>query len=246
MTVFRWLAACSVAFATISGSPALAQQQDWLTRCILELGSSSAPESGKYLMMTAGKASDPALARFDYKASVSARAATYPTAAKDLLNPYSSPSLSIGYYGTVGSAAPYGVKPTVGHVSFGVIGKDFKAISGAPVRLTLIIDGTTFGPYDPKPASSGMHNLWLDTANTDGDGNPPLLTPNEFARLAKAVDTMKAAEIAVIQDGAETVRISIPPPNFVAWRDALPAWASKTKPGVGAATYCPAGGEVAN
>lgn len=244
--MFRWLATCSVAFATISGPPALAEPQDWLTRCILELGSSGAPESGKYLLMTVGKTSDPALARFDYSASASARAATYPTAAKDLLNPYSSPSLSIGYYGTVGSAAPYPAKPAVGHVSFGVIGKDFKAIAGAPVRLALIIDGTTFGPYDPKPASSGMHNLWLDTANTDGDASPPLLTPNEFARLAKAVDAMKTAEIAVIQDGVETVRIAIPSPSFVAWRDALPAWASKTKPGVGSATYCPAGGEVVN
>lgn len=244
--MFRWLATCSVAFVTISGPPALAQPQDWLTRCILQLGSSSAPESGKYLFMTDGKTSDPALARFDYSASASARAATYPTAAKDLLNPYSSPSLSIGYYWSLGSAAPHAVKPTVGHVSFGVIGRDFKAIAGAPVRLSLIIDGTTFGPYDPKPASSGMHNLWLDTADTDSDGNPPLLKPAEFASLAKAVETMKSAEIAVLQDGVETVRVAIPSPNFAAWRDALPAWASKTKPGVGTATYCPAGGEVVN
>lgn len=246
MRQLRLLAGYSVAFATISASPVQAQPPDWLTRCRMELGSSSAPESGKYLLMTVGKTSDPALSRLDYSASASARAAVYPTAVKDVLNPYSSPSLNIGYYGQVGAAAPHVVKPTVGHVSFGVIGKDFKAIPGSPIQLKLIVDGATFGPYEPPPSSSGMHNMWLDTADTDGDSKAPLLSGNDFAKLAKAIDAMTTAEVVVMQDGAEIARIVIPTLNFVAWRDGLASWASKTKPGVGAATNCTAGGDVVN
>ena len=212
----------------------------------MELGSSGSPESGKYMLMTAGKTSDPAQARMDYAASVSARAAVYPTAVKDVLNPYSSPSLNIGYYGQVGAAPPHVVKPTIGHVSFGVIGKDFKAIPGSPVQVKLIVDGATFGPYDPPPSSSGMYNVWLDTADTDGDGKAPLLSATDFARLANAANAMTKAEVAVMQDGSEIARIAIPTPNFVAWRDGLAAWASKTKPGVGEAANCPAGGDVVN
>ncbi len=248
MTRLQLLAACSVVLAAIHMTPAHAQSTDWLTRCSLPLGSQNAPESGKYLFMTAGKASGPALARLDYSASASARAAVYPSAAKDLLNTYSSPSLNIGYYGSVGSAAPHAVKPTVGHVSFGVIGKDFKRISGSPVRVKLVIDGTAFGPFEPSESSlsSGMYNVWLDTAETDGDSKPPQLSAADFAKLAKAVDAMKAVETVLVQDGADIVRIAIPVPNLVTWRDGLAAWASKTKPGVGAATFCAAGGEIMN
>ena len=246
MKPLRLLAACSVAFATISASPAHAQPADWSTRCRMELGSSSAPEVGKYLLMTVGKTSDPALSRLDYSASASARAAVYPTAVKDVLNLYSSPSLNIGYYGQVGAAAPHAVTPTVGHVGFGVIGKDFKAIPGSPVQLNLIVGGATFGPYEPAPSSSGMYNMWFDTADTDGDNKAPLLSANDFAKLAKAINAMTTAEVVVVQDGAEIARIAIPTPNFVAWRDGLASWASKTKPGVGAATTCAAGGDVVN
>lgn len=236
-------AACLVA---ITIAPAHAQGDDWLTRCNMPLGSSSAPESGKYLFMTRGKVSDPALARFDYSTSVSARAATYPTEAKDLLNPYSSPSISVGYYGAVGPGAAPVVKPEIGHVTFGSIGKDFKAIPGAPVSLKLVVDGVAFGPFpiNPSSLSSGQYSVWLDTAETDGDSKPPILSPADFENLAKAIGAMKTADIVLVREGADIVRTSIPSPNFAAWRDGLAAWATRTRPGVGTATNCPAGGEV--
>lgn len=227
---------------------ASAQPPGQLTRCRLELASASVPESGKYLFVTQGKVSDPAYALFDYTASTSARAAVYPTDARDLLNPYSSPSLSIGYFGAVGTVAPHAVKPAVGYVSFGSMGKDFKPIPGSPVRIKLIVDGAAFGPYETKPSSlsTGQYSVWLDTADSDGDGKPPILDPADFARLAKVVGAMKSAEIVLVQDGVDIVRTSIPFPQFATWRDGLAAWASKTKPGVGAATSCPGGGEISN
>ena len=239
------IGACLAALAI---APAHAQGNDWLTRCNMPLGNSGAPESGKYLFLTAGKVIEPALARFDYSAAASARAAVYPTDAKDLLNPYSSPSLAIGYYWNFGSGGATSARPEVGHVSFGSMGKDFKAIPGAPVSLKLVIDGATFGPYEINPASlsSGQYSVWLDTANTDGDSKPPILTPADFAKLAKSVDAMKSAEIVLVREGADIVRTTIPSPNFVNWRDALPAWATKTQPGVGAATSCRAGGDIVN
>lgn len=245
MKLTQLFAACLVA---ISSAPSYAQGDDWLTRCNMPLASSSAPESGKYLFMTRGKVSDPALARFDYSTSASARAAAYPTEAKDLLNPYSSPSISIGYYSAVGPGAAPVVKPEIGHVSFGSMGKDFKAIPGAPVSLKLVVDGVAFGPFpiNPSSLSSGQYSVWLDTAETDGDSKPPILSPAEFAKLAKAVDAMKTADIVLVREGADIVRTSIPSPNFAAWRDGLATWAIKTKPGVGAATSCPGGGDVAN
>lgn len=248
MTLARLFAVASISLAASQAAPAIAQAADWTVRCNLALGSDKAPESGKYLFLTNGKVSDPALARLDYSATVSARAAVYPTAAKDLLNPFSSPSLGIGYYGLVGASAPYAVKAVVGHVSFGSIGKDFKTIPGSPASIKLVIDGVSFGPFEPNPSSlgSGMYNVWLDTAGTDGDGKPPILNDTEFAKIAKAVEAMKTAEIILVQDGVDVVKTSISTPQLSTWRDGLAAWATKTKPGVGAATSCRAGGETVN
>ncbi len=248
MTFAHLFAVASISLAASQAALAVAQTPDWIVRCNLALGSANAPESGKYLFMTAGKVSDPAQARLDYSASASARSAVYPTDAKDLLNPFSSPSLSVGYYGAVGPSAPNAEKTAVGHVRFGSIGKDFKTIPGSPASIKLVIDGVAFGPFEPDPSSlgSGMYNVWLDTAGTDGDGKPPLLSDAEFTKLAKAIDSMKTADIVLVQDGVDIVRTSISTPQLTTWRDGLGAWGTKTKPGVGTATSCRAGGETVN
>jgi len=234
----------SVALASgISAPLATAQQPDWLVRCRLQLAGSPNPETGMYFFQTAGKAdAAKAKATYDYNSGVSARAATYPGAAKDLLNPYSQVSIAIGYVSAADGKGP----PAVGHISPNFIGKNFSAIPGSPITIRMIVGNATFGPYEPKPVSSGMYSIWLDTAETDGDSKPPILNPADFAKLAKAVDGASTLDVALVQDGAEIVRATIPLPQNKAWRDGLAAWASKTRPGVGAATSCPGGGEIVN
>ncbi len=222
---------------------AQAQASDWLFRCRMDLAEASKPESGKYTFQTRGKtAGAESRAAMDYSSGISARAAVYPTDAKDLLNPYSTLSLTLGFVMPGDGKS----SPRLGDVSFGAIGKDFQAIPGAPITLKLIIDGKVFGPYQPRPVSSGMYSVWLDTADTDGDSKPPLLSPADFAKLATAVTGMKVVEIALVRDGADLVKAAIPLPQLNTWRDGLAAWAAKTSPGVGAATFCSAGGNVVN
>ncbi len=241
MKLSHLLALSSTALALSQALPALAQTPDWISRCRLELADDAKPESGKYLFMTRGQvAGAPGRAQLDYNCGVSARAAVYPADAKDLLNPYSSLTVSFSYF----SPGDGKTKPAVGAVSFRAVGKDFAAIPGAPVMMKLVIDGATFGPYQPNPVSSGMYSVWLDTAETDGDGKPPTLNAVDFAKLAKAIDAMKAVEIVLVSGGADIVRASISAPNAAAWRDGLSAWAAKTSPGLGVGTSCPGGGEI--
>lgn len=233
----------STALVVTQALPVLAQPQGWVSRCRLDLADAAKPESGKYLFQTRGKAAGAgARASMDYASGISARTAAYPTDAKDLLNPFSNLTLTLGFVmpGEGKSA------PRVGDVSFGAIGKDFQAIPGAPITLKLVIDGKVFGPYEPKPVSSGMYSVWLDTADTDGDSKPPLLAPATFKKLATAVLAMKTAEVVLVRDGADLAKGSIPLPQLAAWRDGLAAWAAKTYPGVGAATFCAGGGDVLN
>jgi len=76
---------------------AQAQASDWLFRCRMDLAEASKPESGKYTFQTRGKtAGAESRAAMDYSSGISARAAVYPTDAKDLLNPYSTLSLTLG------------------------------------------------------------------------------------------------------------------------------------------------------
>jgi len=230
--------------AAMSAAPASAQDAaGWMSRCSHPLGSDNAPESGKYLLQTMGKV-DGAKARvlFDYTVTGSARLAIYPTADKDLLNPYSGARLSVGYYSAVGDQPPHVVKPAIGHVSFSAMGKDFKPIPGA-VKIKVVIDGAPFGPYEPNPSylGSGQYSIWLDTAETDGDAKPPFLDTKAFDALTKAVDGMKGAEVVLIRDGADIVRVPLAPTQRVPWRDAVAAWTSKTRPGVGAGTFCLSG-----
>jgi len=227
---------------------AAADPAAWLTRCNMEIGDAGDPESARYLFETQGTA-DGAMGRaeMDYSADGPRNSTTYPTAAKDLMNPYGGASLHVGYYGLVGAAAPYAVTPKIGHVGFGAIAKDFRPLPGH-VTVKLVVDGTIFGPYEPKPssASDGQYSVWLDTAETDGDRQPPLLKPAQFAALAKAVDAMKAGEVVIVQDGIDVARLPVSPKSLAAWRDGLPKWASATRPGVGAATVCSAGGNSVN
>ena len=234
----------SVAWVCVGAAPvADAQQADWLVRCRLELASSSQPETGKYFFQTVGKGdAAKAKATFDYNSGVSARAATYPGASQDLLNPYGQVSVAIGY---VASADGKGAV-SVGHISPNLIAKNFSPIPGSPITIKMMVGAATFGPYEPKPVSSGMYGIWLDTEETDGDGKPPVLKPADFTKLAKAVDGAAAIDVALVQDGAEIVRASIPLAQLKPWRDGLASWAEKTKPGVGAATSCHGGGDIVN
>jgi hypothetical protein len=227
--------------AISSTSPARAQGSDWLARCRLQLAEDSKPESGKYLFQTRGKvAGAEARAQLDYSSDVSARAAVYPTEAKDLLNPYSNLSFSLSYFMPGDGKG----KASVGAVSYRAIGAGFAAIPGSSITMKLTVDGTSFGPFEPAPVSSGMYSVWLDTAETDGDSKPPRLGAADFGKLAKAIDSMKSVEIALVREGVDIVRGTIQTPQSAAWRDGLSAWAARMNPGIGAATFCPDGDVV--
>ena len=223
MKLSRLFGLSLTAVDVLQAAPALAQTPGTGSGALprLVLADDGKPESGKYFFQTRGQAAGAtARAELNYSTGISARAAAYPTEAKDLLNPYSSLTLSIGHF-TPGDGKS---KPTVGAVSFGAIGKDFSAIPGAPITLKLVVDGVSFGPYEPAPVSSGMYSVWLDTADTDGDGKPPRLDPAEFAKLAKAIRRHEGGgPRPCAPDGADLVRATIPSPNFVAWRDGLPS-----------------------
>lgn len=242
MKLPRVLAITTLAIGLAQAAPALAQPADWLPRCRLPLADYSKPENGAYFFQTRGKtAGAAARANLDYNSEVSARAAIYPTSAKDLLNPYSNVSASIGYV----APGDGRTAPTVGHISFRAIGKEFKAIPGGPISIRVKVDQTVFGPFESPPQTSGMYSVWLDTAETDGDSKPPVLSPADFARVAKAIDAAKSVEVSLVRDGEAIVSAVVDLPQRTAWRDGLAAWAAKTMPGVsGAATYCAGGGEV--
>lgn len=224
--------------AASQAQPALAQPQDWLARCSLELADAAKPESGKYLFQTRGKAAGAeARAEMDYTTSLSSRAAVYPTDARDLLNPYGNVSLTLGYV-TPGDGKG---KVSIGQVSFRAIGKDFKAIPGAAISMKLVIDGAVFGPYDTGTISTGMYSVWLDTAATDGDSKPPILSATDFAKLTKAIDAMKTANVVFVREGKDIITATIPFPQLAAWRDGLTAWATRVNPPASGNPFCGSG-----
>jgi len=238
MKLCRLIALPLAVFAATQAQPALAQPQNWLARCSLELADAAKPENGKYLFQTRGKAAGAeARAEMDYNTGVSSRAAVYHTDAKDLLNPYGSVSLTLGYV-TPGDGKG---KLSVGQVSVRAIGKDFKAIPGAAISIKLVIDGAAFGPYDTGAISSGMYSVWLDTAETDGDSKPPTLSPADFAKLAKAIDAMKTVDVVFVREGKDIIKATIPFPQLAAWRDGLAAWAARTNSPAGGNPYCGSG-----
>jgi hypothetical protein len=237
------LALSMAALALSHATPAFAQSDDWVPRCRLQVADDARPESGKYFFQTRGKTPGAAArANLDYTTSVSARAAVYPTAAKDLLNPYGNVSLSLSYF-TSGDGKG---KPTVGAVSFRAIGKDFNAIPGAAISMKLVIDGASFGPFETSPVSSGMYSVWLDTADTDGDGKPPTLKPAEFGKLAQAIDAMKSVDVVLVREGVDLVSASLPFPNLAAWRDGLTGWAARTTPSSATGAPSCGAGDVLN
>ena len=216
----------------------MAQDAQWMTRCSREIGANNDPEKAKYGFRTLGlEAGSQGRAVLDYSATSPAAATVYPTAAKDFMNQYGGATLSIGYFGLVDSAPPHGTKPTVGRVSISASSRDFKPLAGK-ITMKLVIDGKTFGPYEPKPTTTGQYMVWLDTADTDGDSAPPVLEPRKFAELAKAVDKLKTAKVAILQDGVEVAQMDIPLKSFVQMRDGLPAWASSTRKLVTRSTLC--------
>lgn len=112
----------------------------------------------------------------------------------------------------------------------------------------MVIDGAAFSPFAPMASSLkfGGYSVWLDTMETDGDSKPPILKPAAFAKLNSAVDAMKSAEIALVQQGVDIVRMTVPLEKRVEFRDGLGPWAKRLNPNVGASTYCAGLGFVVN
>lgn len=229
----RMSAVCAV-LALVLAMPAVAQQPDWLARCNKQLNSfSNDVETGSYVFFTRGQDAKAGMrVSYDYSSKGSGPSAIYPTAAKDLMNPYGGGSITIGYFMPVDGKAK---SPTIGQISFRAIGKDFKPIPGAPAEMKLVLDGKAFGPYKPKESahSDGMYSVWLDTADTDGDGKPPTLKPADFTKLAKAVDAASTFEVVMVQNGADIVRLPVPVTKRIGWRDNLAVWATFTSPNAG-------------
>src|SRR5689334_9529082 len=100
MNLLRTAAFPVIALALTAALPAFADPPSWLTRCRHELGKDNDPETGSYIFQTPGKVAPDAKARtnFDYNFSGSRTAVVYPTAAKDLMNPYGGGSMSVGYF----------------------------------------------------------------------------------------------------------------------------------------------------
>ncbi len=229
---------------TLAALPASAQTPaGWMARCNREVAPDGKPEAAHYIFETRGKtAGATGRATFDYAATSSGTAVTYPTELKGLMSPYSGPTFNVSYFASADGRTP----PAIGQVSLNMIAKDFKTIPGNPVAVKLLVDGATFGPYTPRE-SSGMYSLWFDTADTDGDSKPPILKPAEFAKLATAVDAMNTIEILLVQDGKDIVRTPVATSTMRTWRDALPEWARNTARGVSdATTFCTGGDRVVN
>jgi hypothetical protein len=249
MTGVRMIFAGVMLAASAAPLASAAGPTEWLVRCSHPLGGDNDPENGKYMFQTDGLAKGAqGRGAMDFTAQGSRTNVIYPTEAKDLMNPYGSASLSVGYYGPVGSAPPHAMAPVVGHVSMGAIARDFMPIPG-DVTMKLVIDGQAFGPYAPgadSVKSSGQYSVWLDTADYDGDSKPPRLKPAEFAALAKAVQTMKQAEVVLVRGGVDLVRMPVVVTKLAAWRDGLPKWAAETRARITDATICGPGDNTVN
>lgn len=228
-------ALCAAALALTMAAPAFAQQPDWLARCNRQLNQfSNDVETGRYVFYTRGQDAKAGMrVVYDYSTKSFATATVYPTEAKDLMNPYGGGSISINYFMPIDGKTTV---PAVGQISMGAIGRDFKPIPGAPAQVKLVLDGVAFGPYKPKESANtdGMYSVWLDTADTDGDGKPPTLAAADFAKLAKAADAATSIEVVLVQDGVDIVRMPIPMTKRVEWRDGLAAWAKYTARPTGA------------
>lgn len=245
----NWLRAFPVAALALGCAlPAFADEPSWLTRCNRELnkGNNDA-ETGRYVYQTVGKdAGAKARAYLDFGASGSPAGVTYPTDAKNLMNPYGSgATVNISYF-IDGEGKG---KPAVGQIRMGAIARDFKPIPGGPVEMRLVLDGKAFGPYPYKPSADadGMYSVWLDTADTDGDGKPPILKAAEFAALATAIDASKTVEVVFAQNKTDIVKMPVNITKRIEWRDGLAPWAAETaKRAKGAVTGCAGGDKIVN
>jgi hypothetical protein len=234
------ISAVLTGYALASPSIAADGKVDWLTRCSRELADARNPESGSYGFATRGKDEGAqGRADMDYTAQGGPNATVYLTDYRDFMSKFTGASLGVTWYGDVDAQPPHGMKMAIGRVSMIASSRDFKPIPGK-VTMKLVLDGKTFGPYEPKAssASGGMYNVWLDTADTDGDSSPPVLSPKKFAALAKAVGVMKAAEIIIVQDGKDVARMPVPLGRHIGWRDGLPTWAAQTRARIKGYTSC--------
>lgn len=227
----------SVLFASltvVSAVPTVAEDAKWITRCSKEIGANNDPEKATMIFRTLGmEKGAQSQAAIDYSATSRGLATVYPTAAKDFMSQYSGATLGVGYVGLIDQDPPHAIKTEVGHVSIIASSREFKQLAGK-ITMKLVIDGKTFGPYEPKTTSisNGQYHVWLDTAQTDGDSAPPVLSPRKFAEIAKAVDKMKSAKVAIVQDGVEVAQMDIPLNSFGDFRGRLPQWASGTRWGM--------------
>ena len=231
MKTALWVAlAASGAALTVTAAPAT-DSTEWKTRCIRELGKSNDPETGKYYFSTPGMA-EGALgrARMDYGVTGARGSAIYPTAEKDFMSQWNGATFNIGYYADFAAKAPHDATLRVGQVSAIVSAKDGKQLQG-PIAVKLVIDGKVFGPYEPKASSlsSGLYSVWFDTAETDGDSKPPVLKPADFAKLAKAVQAMKSAEMVLARGKTDIVRLPVTIVKRDGWVNDFKPWASSAR-----------------
>ena len=214
---------------------------EWKKRCMRELGRSNDPETGKYFFSTPGMA-EGALGRaqMDYSVTGSRTAAIYPTAEKDFMSQWNGATFNIGYYADFATKAPHDATLRVGQVSALVSAKNGIALQG-PITIKLVIDGKTFGPYEPNATSlsSGLYSVWFDTAETDGDSKPPRLKPAQFAKLAKAAEAMKTAEMVLMRDKTDVVRLPVAISKRDGWVNEFKPWASSARGFVKKSGGCP-------
>jgi hypothetical protein len=208
-----------------------ADSAEWKTRCKRELGNRNDPETAKYFFRTPGMA-EGALgqAEMEYSVTGSRTAAIYPTAEKDFMSPWNGATFYISYDASFDADPPHEATLRVGQVNALVSTKDGKTLRG-PIKIKLVIDGKSFGPYKPKESglSSGLYSIWFDTLETDGDNKPPVLDLVDFNKLAKATASMKTAEMVLLRGKTEIVRLPVAINKRDSWIRDFTGWASSAR-----------------
>lgn len=203
----------------------------WKGRCSQDLGMSNDAETGSYYFETPGMvAGDKGRASMDYTVRGRAAQTVYPTEAKDLMNKYGGASFSIAYLAQYPAKAPFTPTIKVGRISVSASTANRKPLAG-DVKVRLLIDGISFGPYAPKGGvpADGYYSLWFDTAENDGDNAPPVLKPAQFAKIAQAAEAMKNADMLLEQDGKVVVRMPVATYYASQWRTAFVPFATHVR-----------------
>ena len=210
-------------------APSFAQGPGWLTRCNRQLGGSNDPETGNYLFETRGKAPADANARaiLDYTASGSANAAVYPTAAKNLMNPYAAPrSASAISRPRTASPLPPSAKSAFAPSARLQAHPGLARFDEARGRWRILRPLCAQGPilrHVFRLARHGRRRRRRQAA---------FAQPAGFASSRSAVDAMKSAEVVLVQDGAEIAENACPAGVAIDMARRPASWARQTAKGV--------------